>query len=294
VTAPGVVDDPLSAPKAIIHFVTPGFFDTLGIPLRLGRDVSDRDEATAPFVAVISESLAQHLWPGQDPIGRRLYVARFDRTVVGVAGNIAVRSLETVSDHQIYFPSEQLGTISTYYAPKDLVIRTAGEPAALAPALRTIIHDTDPAQAVSDVRTLDDIVASQTAPRRDQLRVLGTFAAIAWSLAAVGIHGLLSFTVSARTQEIGVRVALGAERSTILRMFLRQGLTLGAVGVAVAVPLAYVTARGMSALLFGVEPGDPLIYTSAALLAMVMTLAGSLRPALRASSIDPAITIRTE
>jgi hypothetical protein len=294
VTAPGVVDDPLSAPRAIIHFVTDGFFETLGIPLRRGRDVSDRDEASGPFVAVISESLAERLWPGQDPIGRRVNVASRDRDVIGVAANIAVRTLEGAADPQIYLPSEQLVGLSTYYAPKDLIVHTAGDPSALAPAIRRIIHEADPEQAVSAVRSLEDIVATQTAPRRDQLLVLATFAAIAFLLAAVGIHGLLSFAVAVRTQEIGIRAAFGAARSQIVAMFLRQGVALGAGGVAVAVPLAYVAARGMTALLFGVEPADPVIYGTPALLALVMTVAGSVRPALRASSIDPAITIRTD
>jgi predicted permease len=294
VTAPGVADDPLSAPQAIIHFVTPGFFDTLGIPLRRGRDVTDRDDATAPFVAVISESLAERLWPGRDPIGRQLRIAGMDRTVAGVAGHIAVRRVEGASDPQIYLPFEQLGKTSTYYAPKDLLIRSSGDASALAPAVRKIIHEADPQQAISDVRLLEDIVLAQTASRRDQLLVLGIFAVLAFLLAAVGIHGLLSFTVSARTREIGVRVALGAARSHILGMFLRQGLVLGAAGVAIAVPLAYVVARGMDALLFGVKPGDPLIYGSAALVTLVMTLASSLRPAVRAATTDPALTIRAE
>jgi putative ABC transport system permease protein len=294
ILAPGVADDPLSAPEAIIHFVTPGFFDTLNIPLVTGRDVSDRDDASAPFVAVISESLAQRLWPGQDPIGRRLIVSGLERTVVGVAANIAVRTVEGARDSQIYFPSEQLGKTSTYYAPKDLMIHAASGGTTLVPAIRKIIREVDPEQAVSDVRLLDDIVASQSAPRRDQLVVLGTFAAIAFLLAAIGIHGLLSFTVSSRTQEIGVRVALGAARGNIFRLFLRQGLVLGIAGVAVAVPLAYLAARGMSALLFGVAPSDPAIYSGAAILAVVMTLAGSLRPAVRAAIIDPAATIRAE
>ncbi len=122
VTVPGIVDDPASAPRASIRFVTPDFFATLGIPLRRGRNVSDRDDATAPFVAVISESLAQRLWPGQDPIGRQLNVARFDRTVVGVVGDIAVRGLERVSEPQTYFPVHQIGTISAFYAPQALVV----------------------------------------------------------------------------------------------------------------------------------------------------------------------------
>jgi predicted permease len=293
VLAPGVVDDPLEAPGAVAHFVTSGYFTTLGIPVRRGRAIDERDDGSAPQVAVISESLAASLWPAQDPIGRRVIVAG-DRTIVGVVGNISVRSLEGPVSSQIYFPAEQLGAISTYYAPRDLLIRTSGDPFALAPSVQRIIREVDPEQAISNLRPLTDIVSLETAPRRDQLMVLATFAAIAFLLAAVGIHGLLSFTVSARTHEIGVRVALGAVRSTILRMFLRQGLTLGIAGVVVGLPLAYVGARGLGALLFGVEPGDPMVYGPAALLALTLAVTGSLLPALRAAAIDPAITMRTE
>ena len=294
ITVPGIADDPVTAPEAVIHFVTPGFFATLGIPLRAGRDIDERDTGDTAAVAVISESLARRLWPDQDAVGRQLKALGRDRTVIAVAADTSVRALEGVSDAQIYFPAEQLGGTSSYYAPKDLLVRTSGDPLALAPAVRKIVRDVDPAQAVSDVRPLSDILALQTAPRRDQLVVLGSFTAVAFLLAAIGIHGLLSFTVSARTQEVGVRVALGAERSTILQMFLRQGLVLGLAGVALAIPLAYAAARAMRALLSGVEPGDPLIYSVAIVLALLMTLAGSLRPALHAATIDPATTIRTE
>lgn len=293
-TVPGIEDDPNTAPRVSIRFVTPDFFNALGIPLRRGRVLSDRDDGTAPSVTVISESLATRLWPGQDPIGRTLKVARVDRKVVGVVGNIEVRGLERVSEPQTYFPVEQIGPGLTFYAPRDLAVRASGDAMALLPSLRKIIHDADPQLPVSDVRLLEDVVSAQTAPRRDQLLVLGTFATIALLLAAIGIHGLLSFIVSARTREVGVRVALGAARSTILGMFLRQGLLLGIAGVVVAVPLAYLAAHGMKAILFGVEPGDPLIYGSAGLLAMVMTLLGALRPALTAATIDPAIATRTE
>jgi ABC-type antimicrobial peptide transport system permease subunit len=142
------------------------------------------------------------------------------------------------------------------------------------------------------VQLLDDLVAAQTATRRAQLRVLGGFAGIAFLLAAVGIHGLISFAASARTREVGVRIALGAARADILRMFLRQGLLLAAGGVAAGLPLAFLVGRAIKSLLFGVEPGDPAIYASAAVLALAMALAGSLRPAIRAAAVDPVISIR--
>ena len=289
VTVPGRAESEVT--RAHTRFVTPDYFATLRIPLLRGRDVSARDSATAPPVAIVSQSLAQRLWPGEDPIGRQINHG----TVIGVVGDVAVRGLETSSLPQVYLSWDQIPPALAFYSPKDLVMRTAtGDPMRLAPLARGIIRAADPEQAISGVQLLAGIVDSQTASRRAQLRALGVFAGIAFLLAAVGIHGLLSFAVSSRTQEVGVRMALGAQRGSILGMFLRQGVVLGLAGILIALPLAYFAARGMTALLFGVEPGDPWIYAAAATLALAMTVAGSLRPALRAAGIDPAITIRSE
>jgi hypothetical protein len=298
VVVPGLADDPQTAPSAVVEFVTPDFFAALGIAVRRGRTVTTADGPDSQPVAIISQSLADAVWRGKDPIGQRVVAwAAGERTVVGVVENIAVRSLEGAARagrHQIYFPFEQLGKVNAYYAPKDLVVHTSGDPASLVPALRTIIRDVDPEQAVSNVRLLEEVVADQTAPRRDQLLVLGLFSAIAVLLSMTGIYGLLAFIVASRTQELGVRVALGAARGTIVGMFLRQGMALGAGGVLLALPLAYAAARGLGALLFGVHPGDPIVYGAAALLALLMTLAGSLRPAVKASNLNPAFTSRAE
>jgi predicted permease len=288
VTAPGVTL--AEETRAHTRFVTPDYFKTLGIPLLAGRDVSQRDGGDVQPVVVVSQSLARRFWPGQDPIGRTISHG----TVIGVAGDVAMRGLEQASLPQVYLSWEQIPPGLVFYAPKDLAIRTMGDPLALAPQVRRIIRAASPEQAVSDIRQLETIVDSQTATRRAQLHVLGTFAGIAFLLAAVGIHGLLSFAVSSRTREVGVRMALGAGRGNILSMFLRQAVLLSAIGVALAIPLAYAAARAMTALLFGVEPGDPFIYASAALLALAMTLVGSLRPAVRAACVDPAVTIRAE
>jgi len=294
VTVPGSVDDPAQAPRASIRFVTPDYFATMRIPLRRGRFVDARDTATSTPVATISEGLARRLWPNADPIGRQFVVFNHTRTVVGIAGDIVVRGLERTSEPQLYFAPEQLAPFSIFYAPRDLVVRASGDAMGLAPAIRRIIHDADPEQPVSNLQLFDDVVAQQTASRRDQLVVLGLFAGLAFLLAAIGIHGLLSYTVSARTQEVGVRVALGAARGSIVRMFLRQGIVLGLAGIAIAIPLAYAASRAMSALLFGVSGGDASVYLLASAVAAGMTVASSVRPALRAAGIDPAITIRTE
>jgi len=289
VAPPGYTGALQNLPRGVRHFVTPGFFEALGIPLR-GRDFNETDSRTSPPVVIVSESLARQLWPGQDAIGR-IVQADGTRTIVGVAKQIAVRSLEGATDSQIYYPAEQM-TMPSYYWPKDLMIHT-GDPMALASAVRQIIREVDPQQAVSDLKTLEDLVGAQTAPRRTQLGVLGAFAAMAFFLAAVGIYGLLSFDVASRTQEVGVRMALGAMPGDILTMFLQRGLKLGVAGVVVAGPVAYAAARSMSSLLFGVQPSDPMVYATAAALATAMTVAGSLWPSLRAARVDPATSVRS-
>jgi predicted permease len=276
--------------RAHTRFVTSEYFTTLRIPLLRGRDVGERDNAAAPPAAIISQSLAQRLWPGQDPIGRQINSG----TVVGVAGDVAVRGLEAASLPQLYLSWQQIPSPLVFYAPRDLVIRASGNVTALVPTLRSIIRRANPELAITDVRLVEEIVTSQTSSRRVQLQVLGTFAGVAFLLAAVGIHGLLSFAVTSRTREIGIRMALGAARGNVLSMFLRQGLVLGLAGITIAIPLAYIAARGMTSLLFGVRPEDPVVYAVAALLALAMTLTGSLRPGMRAAAVDPAITIRVE
>jgi predicted permease len=278
-----------------LRFVTPGIFDALGIPIRGGREALPSDTGQAPFVAVVSESFGQRHWPGQDPLGRRFRLANEDRTVVGVVGDVRVRGLERPSEPQVYLPYQQVpdGAIIGY-TPKDLVIRSGGDAAALAPAVRRIIARADPRQPVSDVQPLADVVAADTAPRSVQVRVLAGFAAAAVLLAAIGLHGLLAFTVSQRLREIGVRMTLGARPADILSLVLRQGLVLAAAGVVVGLFLAYVAGRTLQALLAGVSPGDPVVFLAALTLAVVMTAAGSLWPAVRAARVDPLTVMRAE
>jgi predicted permease len=294
ITVPGIESNPATTPRASIRFVTLEYLATMRIPLRRGRFVDERDNAAAAPAATISESLAERLWPGQDPIGRQITIFNSTRTVVGVSGDIVVRGLERTSEPQIYMSPEQLAPFSIFYAPRDLVVRASGDAMALAPAIRRIVHDADPEQPVTNLRLFDDVVAEQTASRRDQLIVLGLFAAVAFLLAAVGIHGLLSYTVRSRTSEVGIRIALGAARSAIVRMFLRQGIALGVMGVVVAMPIAYAAGRAMNALLFGLSAADPSVYLIAGAVGLIMTIASSVIPAVRAAGIDPAITIRNE
>jgi len=294
VQAEGYPEDPSQQRSASLRFVTPGYFATLGIPLKAGRDVEERDTDTAPYVALISESLAQRYWKNQNPIGRHINVGNNDRVVIGVVGDVRFRGLERQNEPQVYCSWKQPNSVSPNYAPKDMAIRTAGDPMLLAPTLRRIIHAADPSEPIINVRPLDAIVEAGTASRRVQLAVLGAFGAIAFLLAAVGIHGLLSFAVSSRTQEIGVRMALGAQRSDILSMTLGDGMRLAAFGLLIGGAMAYVSGRMLEALLAGVKPDDIATFGAAAALALIMTLVGSALPAWRAVRIDPTVAIRTD
>ena len=296
VTVEGRPQDDVKARDAGLRFVTPGFFAVMGIPLLQGRDVGESDRLETPMVAVVSESFVRKYWPGQNPLGRHFGFANATREVVGIAGDVKVRGLERTSEPQVYIPYQQKrdNAIAGFYNPKNLVIRSSADPGTLVPALRRIIGKADPGQPISQVRTLADIVDADTASRAVQVRVLAAFAGIAFLLAGIGIHGLLSFTVSSRSQEFGVRMALGAGRSDILGMVLRDGARLAIAGVIPGVTLAYLAGRTMSALLAGVNPADAPTFLGVVALCFGMTLAGSILPAIRAIRLDPTMVIRAE
>jgi putative ABC transport system permease protein len=277
------------------RWVTPQYFKAMGIPLRRGRDVEDGDTRDRQWVAVVSESFAERYWPGQDPIGRTFKHRGAERTVVGVVGDVRVRGLERTSEPQMYLPAEQIPDAQPVnFEPKDLVIRHSGRGAALVPTIRQIVHAADPDQPVSNVRSMDDVVAGETAARRAQLNVLGALALVAVFLSGIGIYGLLAYTVTERSQEIAVRLALGAEPRQVGRMIVADGLRLALMGVVPGVAGAYLAGRGMSALLFGVSPGDPLTFAAGVGLVLVMTIAGSMVPARRAVRVPPMSALRVE
>ncbi|MEA2638954.1 MAG: putative transport system permease protein [Chloroflexota bacterium] len=283
------------ADRASSRFVSPGYFTTLGIPLRRGRDVSDSDDANQVWIAVVSESFVKRYYPNEDPIGKRFKFLGTLRTVVGVVGDVRMRGPEQQSEPQVYLSYKQVAdAANTFYSPKDLVIRSSVPAATLIPALRRVVQQVDPQQPISNIKTLSAIVSDVTAARAVQVRVLVAFAAIAFLLAAIGIHGLLSFTVSSRQHEIGVRMALGAQRSEIVRLIMRQGIFLAAAGVLPGLAIAYAAGRGMQTLLAGVQPADAVTFLAAGLLCIAMTLVGSLVPTLRAARVDPATAFRSD
>jgi hypothetical protein len=280
--------------------VTPGYFATMGIPITRGRDVREDDARDRQFVAVISDSFVKRYWPNEEPasiLGRHFTFAASDRVVVGVVGNVLLRGLDRQSETepQVYLSYRQVADDAIIgYIPRGLAVRSSLAPETLAPAVRTIIRGVDPTLPVSDVSTLEDLVDRDTASRAVQLRVIGAFAAIAFLLAAIGIHGLLSFAVSQRAREIGVRMALGAQAGDVMAMVVRRSVRLALGGVVPGVVLAYVAGRSMEALLAGVKPFDAPTFAAAVALALVMTVAGSLLPARRALRVDPIVAIRAE
>jgi predicted permease len=282
--------------RGVSHrWVTPQYFKTMGIPLRQGRDIQDADTGDRAWVAVVSASFAERYWPGQDPIGKTFRHLERMRTVVGVVGDVKVRGLERTSEPQMYLPAPQApDDMPAIFDPKDLVIRHSGQDAALLSAVRQIVRAVDPAQPISGARSMGVVVAGETASRRAQLDVLGALAVVALLLSGIGIYGLLAYTVSQRSQEIAVRLALGADPARVGRMIFADGMRLAAIGIVPGVLGAYAAGRGMSALLFGVAPGDPVTFASGAGLALVTALAGSIVPTLRAVRVTPMSALRAE
>jgi predicted permease len=278
---------------ASMRFATPSYFGTLGIPLRRGRDLQQTDTLSQPLVAVVSESFVRRYFPDQDIVGKQFEFAYATRTIVGVVGDVRVRGPEQGSEPQVYLPSTQLEDQSfPFFTPKDLAIRSDASTEALLPMVRSIVRSADPEQPVSNIRTMSQIVERQTESRTVQVRVLAAFAVIALVLAAVGIHGLLAFTVAQRRHEIGVRMALGAEPERIVSGILKQSAVLALCGVVPGVAIGYAGGRAMESLLVGVTPADGLTFAVAAALCAAVTLAGSWTPAVRAVRVSPASVFR--
>ena len=295
VTVDGQPATPDSPHTASLRIVTPGFFDTLRIPVLQGRDVRDADTKDTPRVSLVSESFVRRHWPGLDPIGRRVSFPFGDLEVVGVVKDIKVRGLERESEPQLYLAASQVpdGSI-IFYSPKELVVSASGDPRALVPMIRSIVARADPLVPISDIRPLAEIVEADSAARVVQVRILGAFAATAILLAAVGLHGLLAFSVAARTREIGVRLALGATPGRVMRLVMSRGMTLAAVGIAVGLVLAAWAASALQSLLFGVDPRNSAVYATAIGVCLIVAVVGTALPALRAMRVDPLDAIRSE
>jgi putative ABC transport system permease protein len=263
------------------------------IPVVRGRSFDERDDADSPMVAVINETLARKAFAGEDPVGKRLTVWRdekFPREIVGVVGEAKPEGLDSDPMFQIYVPERQ----DAAWGGLSLVVRTQGDPAALTQAVRGEVRALDPAQPVYDVKTMAQVLSDSTAYRRVTMFLMAGFAAVALLLAAVGIYGVVSYAVAQRTREIGIRVALGAQRKDVLRLVLRQGGALVAAGVAAGVVAALAATRALSSLLYGVSATDASVFALVPALLVAVALAACLVPARRATKVDPMVALRYE
>jgi len=284
---------PGQVPVADIRIVDPGYFHTMRIPLRAGRIPGQGDGASAPPVVVINETMARTLWPAADPVGQRVKVNMWapdaEAEVIGIAADVRQDRLDGERRAMIYYPAAQAPTIAM-----NLVLRTSGPPLDDAAAMRAAVRDLDPDQPVGQVTTMASIVQLSIADRRFPMLLLSLFALLAVALAAVGIYGVLSYTVGLRTQEIGVRMALGARAADILGLVLKQGGVLVVVGGVVGLGGALALSRVLQGLLFGITPADPVTYLSVALLLAVVGLGAMALPARRAAVVDPVRALKSE
>jgi len=275
-------------PEGFVRIVSGGYFQAMGIPLRAGRDFTERDSADATKVIIINETLARALWPGQNPIGQIINADRPERTVVGVVGDVRHLALEQKSGSEFYLPILQTDD----YASVDLVVRTSLSTPQLAPRIREALKPLDPDLPTTNIRTLQQLVDKAASSRRFVVLLLGGFAFFALVLASLGIYAVISYSVNQRTQEIGIRVALGASAQALQASILFQTLTLAAVGMLIGVACSWALARTLSGLLFGVTSTDPATFAAMLfILTAVAALAGYL-PARRASRIDPMAALR--
>jgi putative ABC transport system permease protein len=281
---PGVAE--VSAPVARVN---PDYFRTMGIPLRAGRLFDDGDTEGAPGVAVLSQTLARRLFPDEDPLGKRFSMGDRSATVIGVVNDIRYTGLDGEVEPAVYLSYRQLPR-----AGMALLLRSAVEPASLAPGLRSAVHEVDPALPVYDVMTMEERLSNSVAARRFNLLLLGGFAALALLLACVGVYGVISYVVTGRTHEIGIRMALGAQSADIVRLFIKQGMALVTLGVGIGLVGAYALTRVMSSLLFGVLANDARTFAGVTLLLSLVALLACYLPARRAARIDPLGALRHE
>jgi putative ABC transport system permease protein len=280
--------------------VSPDYFSTMRIPLRAGRPFGEGDVVGAPGVIILNQTLASEVWPQGDALGKRLLLGggAIDsvwRTVVGIVGDVRHRGLDAAARPEMYLPQAQWPA-GTGTAPRTLylAIHTAGDPSALASPLRSTLRTLDPDVPMAEVQTLEQALGTWAAERRLTMLVVSCFALLALTLGAIGIYGVMTYFVSQRTREIGIRIALGALPREILRLVLSQGIWLAAVGILAGLAGALVTTRLLSDLLFEVRPSDPPTYLVTAVALALVALVATLLPALRATRVDPIESIRSE
>jgi putative ABC transport system permease protein len=280
-------------PMAQTRYVTPDYFRTIGVPLRQGRFFSDQDREKSPPVIIISEAMARRFWPGENPIGKRLtpsfHLEQGAREIVGIVGDVKTKGLDVDASAMMYLPYKQFPLPFMSF-----VVRTAPNPESLVQPVSKAIYSIDKEQALTNVQTMEQVLTRSLSGRRFNMMLLLTFAGVALVLAAVGVYGVMNYTVTLRRRELGIRMALGAKTRDVLRLVLRQGLTMTLIGVGAGLIAAYGLTRLMASLLYGVTATDYLTFASVSVVLIAVGLLASYVPARRATKVNPTIALRTE
>jgi putative ABC transport system permease protein len=291
------VKRPEDQPEEQLRFATHGYFETMKIPLLEGRAFSGRDTLASPRVAVVNDSFARKHFPKGHAIGARVSFSRDEPSwyqIVGIVGDIKHRGLDAATRPELYVPYRQPLFANTTVRPMYFIVRTGTDPLAALTIVRREIARLDPDQPISDVRTMDARIDRSLNDRRFNMVLLAVFASFALTLAAIGIYGIVAYSVTQRTHEIGVRVALGAQRHDILRMVFRQGMTMTMIGTGAGLAAALAVTRVMSSLLFGVSAADPLTFAVIPILLLAVAGWACYVPARRATRVDPIVALRCE
>jgi predicted permease len=280
---------------ALLRVGDPDYLRTLGVRLKEGRLPDSRDGAAAPPVIVVNETLAKIYWPNGGALGHRITTSGPTpvwRTIVGVVQDVRERGYELDLKPGVYIPYPQFP--GTWAQPESLLVRTKGDPSALAGAVRRIIERADPEQPVAAVRTMDDILDLNVEDRRQQMTLLGAFAGLALLLASIGLYGVLSYAVTQRSREIGLRMALGATAQSVQGMVVGRGLALTGAGLTIGLALAAAGTRSMKTMLYGVDAMDPATFAGVSALLCAIAILACWLPARRASRVDPIVVLREE
>ena len=288
-------------PEVDVRLISPGYMSAMHIPLLNGRDVADSDVAGRPGAVLISESMAKSFWPNEDAVGKHLTLYFFPdvpRVVVGVVADVKMTAMnETQPVPTLYFPLAQLSPVrgaAWRSIPMSLAVRTNAAPLSVLPPITGAVRETDGDVPLLNIRTMDDSVSASLSPERFTMLLLGSFAGLALLLAVVGIYSVMSYSVSRRTNEIGIRIALGASRADVLLLVVRQAMLLALIGLAIGIAGALSLSHLMASQLYGVRPTDPTTFVTVAALLMIVSLAASYIPSRRAMRVEPMAALRYE
>jgi putative ABC transport system permease protein len=288
-------------PEVDVRLISPGYLSAMHISLLRGRDVDDSDLPGRPGAVLISQSMAKLFWPNEDPVGKHLTMYFFPdvaRVVVGVVADVKLQALnETHPSPTLYLPLGQLSPpkgASWRSFGMILAVRTGLDPVSTIPSITSSLRNVDADIPLLNIRTMDDWVSTSVSPQRFAMLLLASFAGVALLLAVVGIYSVTSYSVSRRTHEIGIRVALGASRADVLALVLRQGLVLALTGSAIGIAGALLLSRLMSSQLYGVSPTDPITFVAVSVLLTLVALAACYFPARRAMQVDPVVALKYE